>query len=411
MDPAELDKFLAPISEDEPCGPDLEYDADFGEMERAAQDKPEQQFGDTIVPAEPPDWKDVKKKAEALLDRTKDMRVAVVWARASLHQSGLTGFENALAVLRGYVEDFWETVHPELDADDDDDPTYRTNTLVTLCDEETLLRELREAPLVSSRAMGRFGLREIEIARDPGESKESSEAKEGGAWAEEEPSDSPPEESGPTLAAIEAAFTDADLDEIQATEEATRLAAEHVAAIDQFVTEKVGAARAVSLKSTRDLLHEMNQAVVEQLNRRGVSAGPIDAEESLLAEVQEIAGVVAEGGQAIQSTSVVTGNGFAPGTRIQTRQQAIAALEQICEYYQNSEPSSPLPILLLRAKRLATMSFMDILMDMAPGAVSHAEALSGGSAVVMDYANASSGSEESENSSQAEEEEAESSDW
>ena len=53
MDPNDLERLLEPISEDQPCGPDLEYDAEFGEMDRAAQPKPEQQFGDTLVAAEP----------------------------------------------------------------------------------------------------------------------------------------------------------------------------------------------------------------------------------------------------------------------------------------------------------------------------------------------------------------------
>ena len=45
----EIKELLTPISDDEPCGPDLEYDAAFGEMERAAQGKEDQQFGDTVV--------------------------------------------------------------------------------------------------------------------------------------------------------------------------------------------------------------------------------------------------------------------------------------------------------------------------------------------------------------------------
>jgi type VI secretion system protein ImpA len=35
---------------EQPCGENLEYDADFQAMEQAMQGKAEQQFGDTIIP-------------------------------------------------------------------------------------------------------------------------------------------------------------------------------------------------------------------------------------------------------------------------------------------------------------------------------------------------------------------------
>jgi type VI secretion system protein ImpA len=57
----DVDALLAPVSEDAPCGPDLEYDAEFLALEDAARGKAEQQFGDTIIPAEDPDWRKVQQ--------------------------------------------------------------------------------------------------------------------------------------------------------------------------------------------------------------------------------------------------------------------------------------------------------------------------------------------------------------
>ncbi|MDU1108631.1 MAG: type VI secretion system ImpA family N-terminal domain-containing protein, partial [Enterobacter sp.] len=70
-----IEEFLAPISPEKPCGENLEYDADFQIMNQASQGKAEQQFGDTIIPAEPADWNTVEKYATSLLTRTKDLRV------------------------------------------------------------------------------------------------------------------------------------------------------------------------------------------------------------------------------------------------------------------------------------------------------------------------------------------------
>src|SRR5688572_28854806 len=69
-----VDRWLQPL-DGEACGDDLEYDNDFLELTQAAAGKPETQF----APAEPPDWRLVKGKAETLFERTRDLRVAVLW--------------------------------------------------------------------------------------------------------------------------------------------------------------------------------------------------------------------------------------------------------------------------------------------------------------------------------------------
>ena len=90
------ESLLAPVSDDAPSGPDLTYDPDFLALEQAAVGKNEQQFGDTIIPAEEPEWRDVKERAEALLARTKDVRVAVLLARALTRMHNLEGLAAGL---------------------------------------------------------------------------------------------------------------------------------------------------------------------------------------------------------------------------------------------------------------------------------------------------------------------------
>jgi type VI secretion system protein ImpA len=79
---ANIQDLLTETPAEPPCGPDLTYDNDFQAMESAAQGKAEQQFGETVIPAEPPDWRDVERQASALMLRTKDLRVAVLLCRA-----------------------------------------------------------------------------------------------------------------------------------------------------------------------------------------------------------------------------------------------------------------------------------------------------------------------------------------
>jgi type VI secretion system protein ImpA len=333
----------------------MEYDGEFGEMERSAQGKGEQQFGTTIVSSEPPDWKAVRKSVQSLLERTKDMRVAVYLARCSLNLDGLPGFQFALQLLRGYVETYWDSVHPGLDHSDNDDPTYRTNTLVALCDEETTLRELRDVPIVSSRALGRFNWRDIEQARL---AKDAPPGEAAGGWGSEA-ADAKNQVRATSLSTIEAACSDVAIEDLSATEEATRFAAEHVAAIEECVTEQVGAARSVSLEVLRRTLLDIHAFVVSQLERRGVY---LDAPPGQIEDANVGTGSVTE----------ARFNG-----KVSTREEAIKALDSVCEFYERNEPSSPLPLLIRRAKRLASKSFLEILRDLAPDAVSQAEALGG----------------------------------
>lgn len=367
MELPDFDSLIQPLSDDEPCGPDLEYDAVFGEMERASQGTAEQQYGDTIVEAEGANWKEVKKCADDLLTRTRDMRVAVYWGRATLNLEGLEGFEFSMRLLRHYIESFWPTLHPELDADDNDDPTYRTNTLIMLCDKDGMLKELGAAPLVSSRAVGRFGMADIHCAESAAEHAAVSKPDDD-SWE----TSAPEEKSNvPGLDTIEAAFTDVEVETIQATEQLVSQALEHVTEIESIVTTNVGVNFAVSLAPVRNLLREMQEFVNRQLERRGVFAAAESDEQADEATGEE--GAVEQSG----GTAAAPAAGFQLG-RINTRQDAIKALDAVCDYYESNEPSSPLPLLIRRAQRLASKSFLDILRDLAPDAVSQAELLGGG---------------------------------
>ena len=58
----DVEKLLAPVDGESPVGADLSYDPSIMEIEQLAAGKPEQQIGDTIVPAEDPDWKELRKR-------------------------------------------------------------------------------------------------------------------------------------------------------------------------------------------------------------------------------------------------------------------------------------------------------------------------------------------------------------
>jgi len=335
----DVEQLLQEIDPEAPCGEDLEYDPAFGELERVAEGKPEQQMGDAVVPAEEANWGEVKKQATALLARSKDLRVAVYLARALLHTAGLEGFHAGLALVHGLIERYWPEVHPQLDPEDDNDPTLRVNVLATLTDPDATLPGLLRAPLVAARGIGEFSLRDLEIAtgkRSPTGDEEAAE-----------------------LSVIDAAFLECDVEGLQATAAVAQGALQEVEAIDAALMERVGATAAVDLDPLRTLLAEAQTALDDHLGRRGAGGAP--------AAGTEAAGA---GGTTVAGSAPITGE-------IQSREEVIRLLDKMCNYFYQYEPSSPVPLLLQRAKRLVAKNFMDILRDLTPDAVGQAELFRG----------------------------------
>lgn len=338
----DLGQFLEEISAESPCGEDLEYDPEFGEMERAAQGKPEQQIGDTLVPAEEADWPAVKNKAISLFDRTKDLRAAVYLTRSLLHTEGLSGLRDGLSLVQGLLDNYWESVHPQLDPADNNDPTLRINTLTTLYDPETVLHSIREATLVNSSALGRFSLRDILVASGKLPLPTSSD------------------EEVVELSTINAAFMDASLEDLQDTADAIRQSIECVSAIESQLMDKVGPKQMADFSTLPDLLKEAQHIMAEHLTQRGV--GETEAEAT--SEVANEAPGTQAPGQSLPNA-------------INSQEDVIRVLDMACEYFKRHEPSSPVPLLLQRAKRLVAKDFMEILRDLTPAGVTQAEEISG----------------------------------
>ena len=126
----DLAALLAPVSAEAPSGEPVEYDPQFNELETLSKGTPEQEVGTTIIPAEEPDWREVERVGLELAARAKDLRVAVYLVRAELKLGGLPGMAAGLALIRGYLEQYWPSVHPQLDPEDDNDPSARVNALL-----------------------------------------------------------------------------------------------------------------------------------------------------------------------------------------------------------------------------------------------------------------------------------------
>lgn len=337
----DLESLLAPLEGEAPSGPDLEYDPDYQALERAAAPKAERAIGDTVKAAEEPDWESVATQGESLFARTKDLRVALHLTDAWIRMQGIAGWCDGLALVRGLLENQWDTVHPQLDAEDDNDPTARVNAVMPLADLRHTLGSFRAVPFVHSPRLGRFSLRDLRIAN--------------GTMTVSTTEGQPPT---PTLTDIEACCLDCVEEELLATAQATAAAMEHARAIDTIFTDRIGT-QGPDLKPLLGEIYELKKFLDAEVAKRM----PAAVEEG----VAEEAGATADGTPAKASG----------GGRIETPQDVIRRLDEICDYYARREPSSPIPQLLRRAQRLVGMNFIDLMKELAPGGLSEFQVISG----------------------------------
>lgn len=338
-----IDALLQDVDPANPCGPNLEYDPAFLELEQALQGKPEVQYGDTITPAVPPDWKHVQRLASELLDRSRDLRLAVAMLRAQLALQGMAGCADGLRLIESLLVQRWDSVHPQLDPDDDNDPMLRINSLAVLADGATLLRELKEAPLIVLPALGPVSLRTLDIA--------SGEVP-------------PPEgEAKIELSSIEAALRDADPERVRALGAALSQAHDSAANIEALLVRQVGSSQALNLDVLIKYLRRARDFANAGLPAAGDTAAPVADESGGAA-----AAAPAEG--AVRAPAAISGE-------ITSRADVVRMLDKIINYYAQHEPASPVPLLLGRARRLVPKNFFEVLEDLAPDGIAQLLVVSG----------------------------------
>ena len=158
-----LEHYLKEIAPDSPCGENLETDSVFISLEQEAKGTPERQIGDSIVPAKDPDWKKVRDLAFSLLERSRDIQVAIHLTCALVHTDGFSGLDNALTLIHEYLQKYWDDVYPHQDPEDDY-PVLRMNTLSTLNDYIRIIDPLINIPLTIS-TFGNFSWSQIESSK------------------------------------------------------------------------------------------------------------------------------------------------------------------------------------------------------------------------------------------------------
>lgn len=346
--PIDVDKLLQPIAGDNPCGADVRYDPEYAALMELAKGKPEQEItegsGPTatrkLVPGEEPSWSEVRKGCEGILGRSKALRVGLFLSVSMIRLEGYAGLAQGLTLLHGLLANFWDRLYPELDPEDPNPALERVNIIATMAmpadsygDVVRFQNKVLEAPVTESPQVGRFSLRDIEMA---GKAPTGEGAKD---------------YRGVTPALVDAAFQETPAEHLQALLKVIATAQEKLAAIDTLLTEKCGAGKACDLSPCKKLFSQAAKVVSDQLARKtpGTAGAPGGAP-------------AAGGGGGAAAPAPIAGE-------VRSRQDVLLALDKVVQYYVKNEPSSPVPLLINRAKRLVSMGFFEIIQDMTPEAI------------------------------------------
>jgi len=329
--------LLAPISPDKPCGDNLEDTellASFDSFRLFGQSRPldapaEPDEKRVPKPADSPEWATIRDKANEALRKSRDLRLLAHLAAALLRTDGVPAFAATLNVASQWLEGNWAAVYPLVD----EDAILRRNALNCFADPMSILDRLRKIPLVSSRQHGRFSLRDIDISTGqmpPGEG------------------DTPADENQ-----INAAFDAMPLEELTLLNDSVATAIGSAKKIDGAMRDAAGSEATPNFDGLSTQLGKMGQVLRTRLAARTATA---------------------DGGAA--------GDGAEPGAPsitgvVKSRQDVVRALDAIATFYRQAEPSSPIPLLIERAKRLVSKDFLEVLADIAPDALATARAAGG----------------------------------
>ena len=358
MAPSEIQGLIDRANAASEAGDDLEGSEEFRQIESL--------LGDTES-----DWAEIERLCIGLLGRSLDIRVAVALTAATLRDParGLSGFRAGLTLIRTLLEKQGERMHPRVDPDA---PLSALRQQAMVLDELStklnspgddyeVIARMRRLPLTLASSGALVTFRDLMILRGELEN--------------------PKVEEGEDLAAKQAAFEAAlaqtvlrDRGRLEAML-GDAVAALHEAEEAERIFVKLGAGvdgvPRLDLAALKDQLRRVAAPIEEAL---GQAAAPSAQSGSAALSTSEMSGS-ADASDAVppaQAAGATSGGG-----RIESRADVLTAIASIQDYYKRSEPSSPVPLLLDRAKRFVNMNFVDIVEDIAGDSVENLQILFG----------------------------------
>ncbi|WP_210528246.1 ImpA family type VI secretion system protein [Rubellimicrobium arenae] len=362
-----IDSFLVPISQANPSGLELRNDARFHAIERILL--PATQSARAQAPDSEPavDWDDVLRRCEEVGADGHDLRLLVIVVRALAQIDGFRGMAQGLSLLTQAVETYWTTLHPVLRdrPSPRDAAVRRLNALFQLeNDEDGLLCDLSYMALFSLRSLGRFTGADLAA----------------GSLSRTAFLNETPPGLGEAERAAMAAQHEARVGRVRtgcrmlAVEEPTRLA---------DLSEGVALARA-ALGRLEDRLSARlaEEGAGVTFARLGRFLERVATTLGQSGQSQDAAGtVLPQAGPSPATAAAAGGPSAAPdqvgGDVVTSRQDVERMLDRIIEFYEQTEPASPIPLLARRLRRMVPMTFLQLMEELAPSGMKEVRNLAG----------------------------------
>lgn len=339
---------LAPLSEAEPSGANLEYDELYLKLEELATPVPPSEMGESVIEGRDPDFVQLARACTQLWERTRDLRVAAYYTLAQVKLHGLDGLYGGLSTIKFLVDEMFESFYPLLDPDDDNDPTERVNILqliapppLSLSDSSNVLTLLRNLKLGPRTA---YTYRDYLLSSGQ--------------------LDSPNAEDGPDSALFNAEMRGEDGAEMRRR---AQLCADLLTLCDEITTrfnEQAGTL-CLTLDSLERELKQLQHCYEQICALTGATAAPISTADPEPA-AQTTAPAATAATAATAAPVAPAAGAVGPMTdfsqiKPHNRAQALQLLQAVCDYFSQAEPNSPIPFLIQRAQRMAHMNFIELL--------------------------------------------------
>ena len=375
---ADLGIFLAPISGPNPSGVELRNDARFHAIERLLEptSRSERQAkvdqgGGGVVNV---DWSGIVDQSAELATQGRDLRLLVIVARALANAQGFAGLVEGLDLLTRTVTDHWDNLHPALR----DNPApkeaaiRRTNAMAQLENADNGLRcDLEFTPVMTLRIVGTITCGDLAdgiltasqvLALAPGIS----------------------EREKPALLATHEARANRVRSGVKAyASEQPQAMSDLIAAVTLAQKSLTGLEAAIGARVSDDgvgmkfeKLSGFLGRILQTLNATQDSTGEHAAQAAEGTTMANDPAMSMNGATPLANGQMMGGGAGLPG-RVASRQDVMRCLDMIIDFYERTEPSSPIPHLAQRMRKMVPMNFVQLMEEIAPSGMKEFRNLAG----------------------------------
>ena len=327
--------LLTPIPGANPSGPNLRYAPAYDEIKEARRQEDDAEQGVWQHQVKAADWPRVVKLAsEFLAKKSKDLQIAAWLTEAVVHREGYAGLRQGLDLMRALLQDFWDSVYPEVEDGDLEMRATPFNWVAT-----QLALPLKRVEL-TKEGHDWFAYKEsLSVPAEADAGSDDNKLRIRQAAIEE--GKLTPEAWGAAFDAMSREFYDDLANQIQQSKDS-------LTALDDLCNEKFGD-DAPSFIPLRDALEEIGNTVRILLLKKG---GPLQggAEEEPEEEEQAPAASYAQDSAAAAAPAKAARKGTLTAEP-ENEEDAAARIAVVAKWMRAQNAQNPVPFLLLRALR------------------------------------------------------------